>query len=244
MINEIKEQIKSIAVTKVPQESCGLVIKQGESLFCYECKNIAENKLNSFVIDPKDYVKASRLGKIEAMFHSQPNDFNDGESQLDIINSKNHDITSIIYSWKSDSFFEINPKEVKIKDYLKVPFEIGKNDCFSLLRNYYNNELNIQIKDYNRDNRWDIINPSIIEDNYKQEGFTRINISEMKKNDVILFAFNSQEASHIGIYLGNDVFLHHPRNKYPAVEFLNKNWSHRIKLVLRHKNFIKENGKD
>ena len=33
------------------------------------CKNIAENKHMMFSIDPKDYLKASRLGEIISFYH-------------------------------------------------------------------------------------------------------------------------------------------------------------------------------
>ncbi len=240
MINTIKEQIKSIAASRAPEEACGLIVKSGNELICFECKNLAENKLTNFIIDGKDYIKAARFGSIEALFHSQENDFNDGESQLDIINSRIHKIPSIVYSWKTGSFFEIN-HDTPLKDYLNVKFEIGKNDCFTLVQNYYNKELNIKINNYTRDNNWDILNPSIIEDSFPKEGFVTVSVRDIEKNDILLFSVGTSEASHIGIYLGDNMFLHHPRNKYPAVEFLGRSWSNRVKFILRHKNFIKEN---
>jgi proteasome lid subunit RPN8/RPN11 len=244
MINRIKEQIKSIALSKFPDESCGLVIENGNELTCFSCGNIAENKKQHFVIDPKDYVRASRLGKIVAMFHSQENDFNEGASQLDILNSKAHDILSIIYCWRSGGFFEIDPKNTESKALFNLDFEIGKNDCFSLVRNHFKTKHDIEINDYKRNDSWFDLNPGIIENNYKKEEFQKVNMRDLKEDDVILFGFNSMEASHMGIYLGNELFLHHPRNKRPAIEFLSKSWSTRIKTVLRHKKFIENYGQD
>jgi proteasome lid subunit RPN8/RPN11 len=57
------------ALKVFPKESCGFVVN-GKYL---PCRNIAENPLTEFIIEPKDYLSALDAGEIEAIVHSHTN---------------------------------------------------------------------------------------------------------------------------------------------------------------------------
>lgn len=216
--DNLKLQIKEHALREYPKECCGLIISSGDKLLTYSCKNISSNPLIHFELSPLDYIRAYDQGKnkIIGVYHSQEND---NLSSLDILNSTNHKYYSIVYSYKNDRFFEITDKHFKYKKYLGKEFYIGKQDCFSLIQEFYKNEYNIIINDYKRNDDWYTINPNIIIENYKKEGFIETTKENLQEGDIILFRFK-----HFGIYLNNNLLLHHRRSTFSTIEMLNKFW--------------------
>ena len=147
---------------------------------------------------------------------------------------RSHNIYSVIYSWKNDNFFEINEDIVKYSKYVGRHFELGKNDCYSLISDFYKNEYNIILKNYFRDDKTFNEEPDIINKHYKEEGFDKINIKDIKIGDAIVFGM-TRTSVHIGIYIGRNMFLHHERDKYSTVTKLNSGWENRIVFCARHK---------
>ena len=233
LTNDIKNQIREYAISNKGKEVCGLLVKSRDEIIFYKCKNISPDPKDYCTLNPFDYIRVSEKGKIVAHIHSQE----DKEpSFLDYRNAVSHNIYSIIYSYKYDKFSIIEPK---LKNYLNVDYSIGKNDCFGMVRNYYKNELNIDINDYNRDAGWEIIRPNYILELFEKEGFYKINLEDIKRNDVIIFNFNDIP-QHISIYMGNEMILHHPEEQKSIISELTKALKKRINIVIRHKDIGNE----
>jgi proteasome lid subunit RPN8/RPN11 len=241
--NTLKSQIKEYSNCFVPNESCGLLVSSHNSkllanndknnLTFFPCKNTSEEPTKHFLLDQRDYLKASKRGEIKALIHSQPHsDF----SELDKLNAVGHSIYSIVYCWLNDEFFYLDPQNLEINKYIGREFEIGKSDCFTLLREYYKNELNIQINDYPHKDGWYEENPRIIIENYQKEGFRVVELENIQKHDILISAFTSEYPMHFAINLGGNQILHHERNKFSNIEFLSDSYIRKIKMIVRHKN--------
>ena len=50
------------------------------------------------------------------------------------------------------------------------------------------------------------------------------NEGNLSKNDIIVLGSNGKPM-HLGIYLGNGLMLHHPRNKFATTEQINETFS-------------------
>lgn len=209
LTDNIKAQIKEHALAELPKECCGYVLDNGEVI---KAKNISENPKERFEIDLKSYLKAEGKSKICYHSHDDNGDFSDYDKLI----SEGHKIPMLMYCIKNDTFNIYNPKGY-INNYTGRAFKIGQQDCLSLIRNYYEKELNIQLKDYPRNQEW-LENPANdYEINYTKEGFSKVD--SFKKHDMILFKFPNQKfASHAGVYLGNDSFLHHLRDSISNIE--------------------------
>lgn len=231
LTDKLKQELKEYSISGKPEEVCGLFLKNVNNISFYKCKNISYHKKEHCILNPLDYVKASKLGKIIAHFHSQDEKF---PSLLDSINAFNHNIYSIIYSWKYDVFSILEPK---LKEYLGLEYSSGENDCYSLVRNYFKNELNIELKDYNRKGKWWEYDPTMILDNFSEEGGIPISYGDIKKNDVIVFNLDGV-VCHFAIYLGGDFVLHHPYNDISVISELTENYKKRIAMVIRHKDLF------
>ena len=74
MINErLERQILNHVKVEYPKEACGvIIIKKGKEKYI-PCKNLAENAHDDFVLNPKDYYKATKEGDVVKIVHSHPN---------------------------------------------------------------------------------------------------------------------------------------------------------------------------
>ncbi len=232
LTDKIKREIKDYSKEFSSREVCGLLVGNEKNVIFYKCLNISFHPNSDCILSPLDYVRASKLGKIIAHFHSHPT--SGKPSFMDYLNSAAHSIYSLIYSIKLDRFFIIEPK---LKDYLNLDYQIGKNDCFELVRNYYENELNISLSNYHRYDKWEFDMPNLMLDNYEKEGFYKVDFKDIKENDVIIFNILGF-ASHLGIYMGNNFILHHPENDKSVICELSKSLSKRIEVVIRHKSLL------
>ena len=233
MLNdEIKSKIKELSLQNSSEEICGLILFKDSKYIVHQCENISYHKTENAILNPMDYIKASRIGKIVAHFHSHPT--SDKPSFLDYLSATNHNLYSIIYSLKSNKFYIIEPK---LLEYLNADYKCGISDCYSLIRNYFDKELNIKLNDYNRGDNWWEKEPNLIIDNLKNEGAVEIEYKDLKVNDLILFSFNGV-LSHFSIYLGGGMILHHPIGDKSIISELNDSLKRRISKVIRHKNLF------
>jgi proteasome lid subunit RPN8/RPN11 len=230
MLNlQLKREIREYALGQIPNESVGLILLKDNNYSFFPCKNISYNKDVHCILDPLDYIKAELQGEIVGHVHSHSM----GEPSLqDNFTAFNHNIYSIVYVWDENKFYVISPK---LKDYLDKDFNIPKSDCFTLVRDYYKIEKNIHINDYERI-EGDFKNTSnLILNNFEIEGFRKVD--EMKKDDVLLISDGDNNITHMGIYLDNDLILHHPRNTKSCIEYINHHLRKKIIYIMRHKNY-------
>ena len=231
-----KSQIKEWALKNPNEETCGLIYISGENINISKCKNIASNKKEYFEIDPLSYLRISnnKKNQIIGIFHSQ---VMDQPSELDYMVAKSHNCKSIIYCVKTDEFFEVEDLNLKYTKYLYRPFIMGKDDCLSLIIDFYKNEYNINITNFPREEDWYKNNPNIIEENIEKENFIIIKeLKDVKEGDILVF--KNKIYKHLGIYLEKNLVLHSPYHKKSMVEKLNNESKEKIKLILRHKSKI------
>lgn len=244
IFSSTKEHIKWHSLQFQDEECCGFVLENGT---IYRAENAAQDKKHRFSICPKSFIDASKLGKIIAIYHSHPN----GSlkfSQSDIQNSNNHNLDYIIYSPVKDEFSYYKARS-KNNEYTGVDFKIGENDCYSLTKKYYKNELGYDIIDGGivdgRNNEWLTHLPSVFDDIFKLnkkwlERIENFGREDLRMHDILLFNYfgNAGCIHHIGIYLNNNEFLHHQRRKFSAIEELDEQYFNAVKSVIR----LKEQG--
>lgn len=109
MINQLlKNEIIEYCLNNLQEESCGFIVKTKDGKIIFSpCVNMHPDKINNFLISPKDYLQAKSNGQILFLFHSHFN--SDSFSEADIFYSKYHNLNMIIYNVKSGNFniFEV-----------------------------------------------------------------------------------------------------------------------------------------
>ena len=202
LTNKIKSQIRKHALKENPRECCGFILASGTETFVHECAN-SSFALDLFRISPKDYLAASEKGKIAAVYHSHSNG-NETFSEFDKFNSICHKMTYVLYSLKSNSFVYFDPSLSDFHKYIGKKFQIGKTDCYGLVRNFYKDELSINLEDHKRDKNWKSQLSELFDSKFRGEGFYEVD--SLRKYDCILFRFRKGgPSSHIAVYLGNNL---------------------------------------
>lgn len=210
----IQNQIKKIVSHNKETESCGLILND---TVVFPCRNAALNKKNNFQINEKDYLKASLRGQITACYHTHIGEIKEF-SMRDRITSVSLKIPMILYHVPSDTFYSIKNDNLS---YLSHPFEYEKNDCYTLVRDYYQKELNINLPKIINYNDFFAHFEDNIKETYEKYGFKKVGMEEIRKHDILLFNFyRTITPPHFAIYLGNGYILHHPRNGYSQIEKL------------------------
>ena len=260
----IKSEIKKHSLSDIENECCGLVVFSSKDKvnIVFPCKNKAEQRDRHFSICPKDYLKASSLGKIIAMYHSHPKQALDGFSELDKIQSSGHELPSILYNVGGDKFLLFEPEEYQ-DPYVGRAFQIGIQDCFTLLTDYYKNELSINFNSFKRGELWsnDLtkfskqkmkevglsprstfiknLNAVIKKERLVEIGKGEPDMDKIMNHDIILFKYYElDKPSHCGVYIGGNKVLHQPARSYSRVQEYSNALKRKTYCTLRHESLV------
>tara|TARA_Y100001937_G_scaffold90147_1_gene121921 strand:+ start:401 stop:1369 length:969 start_codon:yes stop_codon:yes gene_type:complete len=96
----------------LPNESCGLVVEIDNKEEYFPCNNVAVEGVNSFTIDPEDWVKAEDSGTVLHICHSHPN--GDLTASEEDIQSCNYiGLSWFIFDPLNDEVQELKPEVLK-----------------------------------------------------------------------------------------------------------------------------------
>jgi cell wall-associated NlpC family hydrolase len=113
----------------------------------------------------------------------------------------------------------------------------GKQDCFALLRDLYSLNFNIKLRDYARPSDWEADVLDLITRAYKLEGFEQLThwkLGDLRPGDVMAMCVGASKPNHLGIYIGNNEFVHHLRGNLSSRSPLKGHWLHYTAFLLRH----------
>lgn len=253
----LTEQTKSFILNHAkrcyPAECCGLIIDDDY----YPCDNVAPNPTEHFEIDPKDFARAESMGEIQAIVHSHP----DGgvlPSDLDKLQIELHGVPWVIVAVSKQDYGDEPAFGVYEPCGYRPPllgraYIHGVQDCYSLVRDYYSRELDIDLPDFDRSDAWweHENHEPLYEKNFAKAGFMKVqDKNDLQKHDVILCRVGrTHHVNHALIWLGDDgalksettpdcvgnaLILHHPYGRQSVREIYGKGWADRTVLVVRH----------
>lgn len=257
LTKSLKDKITAHARQEYPNECCGLVV---DGVY-YPCTNIAPNPAETFEIDPADFVVLSERGQVQAIVHSHPNG-NAEPSEIDRVQMSLHGVDWLIcaYGVHSDGVEYIDIKRHKPTAYqsplLGREYYHGTQDCYSLVRDYYSRELDIELPDFARIDEWweNADHEPLYENNFKKAGF--VAVDNLQKHDVILCRVGrTHHVNHALIfvgdgklqsentpdYVGDCLVLHHPHGRLSTREIYGNSWQKRTAIIVRHKELMNEN---
>jgi tail assembly protein K len=248
----LKQAIIAHALDCYPAECCGLIIDEDY----YPCDNVAVNPTEHFEIDPKDFAKAESIGEIQAIVHSHP----DGgvlPSDLDKLQIELHGVPWVIVAVSKQDYgdkpaFGIYEPCGYRPPLLGRAYIHGVQDCYSLVRDYYSRELDINLPDFDRSDAWweDPNHAPLYEQNFEKAGFVVVDKNQPQYGDVLLCRVGrTHHVNHALIWLGDDgalksettpdcvgnaLILHHPYGRQSVREIYGKGWADRTVLVVRY----------
>ena len=191
-----------------PRESVGvLIVIKGKEQY-YPCNNLSTYSQQCFILDPEDYVKADALGEITAIVHSHPVT-PPSPSQADKVSCEQSGLKWHIVNPKTEMWGYCEPTGYK-PPLIGRQWVWGVTDCWSLVRDYYKEQHNIQLLDYERPTTpQDFLDNPLFEQYAERTGFRQLNKDEkLQKGDVLLMSILHPTLNHVAIFLGDEI-LHH-----------------------------------
>ena len=204
-----------------PRESVGvLIVIKGKEQY-YPCNNLSTYSQQCFILDPEDYVKADALGEITAIVHSHPVT-PPSPSQADKVSCEQSGLKWHIVNPKTETWGYCEPTGYK-PPLIGRQWVWGVTDCWSLVRDYYKEQHNIQLLDYQRPTTpQDFLDNPLFEQYAERTGFRELNKDEkLQKGDVLLMSILHPTLNHVAIFLGDEI-LHHLADRLSTREPYNE----------------------
>jgi len=229
---DVMDQIKEHAATESPRESCGVILVKKGRLFYQPCPNLSEDPTDQFEMDLSTFYKAEDTGAPLVVVHSHP--FHTPEpSEADRVRCEQSGMQWMIINHPTGSVVTFEPEGYQ------APLEgrsytHGILDCYSLIRDYYKQTLNIELEDYDRPQIWWERGHNLYLDNYEKAGFIKIPVEEIQVHDMMLFQHDSVVPNHGGVYLGDNWFLHHLPRRLSSRDVYTGYWRKMHTHCLRH----------
>ena len=209
--DEIKAQALEHAKQEDPKESVGLVhIVKGRERY-FPCTNQADEPELHFCLDPADYLKCENQGEIVAVIHSHPST-NQNPSEADKVACEKSNLPWFIVNPKTEKWGYYEPSGF-VLPYVGRQWAHGIVDCYTLWKDFYKGELNIEMSDYDRKDDWWHKGENLYLDNFKKEGMREVRIEDVQYGDIILMKIESPVPNHAAIYIGENLILHHVHNR-------------------------------
>lgn len=226
-LNLLREHIIAHAAACYPRESCGLIVNIDGVDVYVPCNNRASGD-DYFIIAPEDYAQADMRGEIIAVVHSHPN-CSAGPSDTDKLGCAATGIPWIVLSYPNIEWWTVNEDQ-----FVGRIFEHGKTDCYSIIRDWYQQKYGAVLPDFSRSDEWWEKSENLYLDNFGIAGFYEVKDQTLQIGDVLLMRILSPVPNHGAVYVGDNTILHHLYNQLSRSETYNAFFRRATTHVLRY----------
>lgn len=216
-----------------PEEGVGYV-KDG---VFYPLENLAEDKQHSFEVDPSflleepDLFLHSHTTGFEVQTHDpRMPSFQDLKGQIatgiewGICVTDGETVEDPICWGNPD-----NRPPLVGRDFI-----FNVQDCLSLCQDWFYQEHGVVLPNEPRNPHWNEEGENYMESLYEKWGFERVDLSDLKRGDVLFYRVRSPVVNHLGIYLDNNEVLSHWYGRVSCIESFGK-WANYIEFAARLK---------
>lgn len=104
-------------------------------------------------------------------------------------------------------------------DYLGKEFEPGINDCYTIVRDFYKKEFNIDLPNFARYDGWWNDGLNLYMQHAREVGFYLLDdLDKPIVGDVYLMCLQSPVPSHAAVWVGENKILHHVQNRLSRID--------------------------
>ena len=231
MNNTTKACALEHAQREFPRESCGLLIVRSGRERYVACRNLAVGT-DQFVISPEDYAMAEEQGQVVAVVHSHPN-LPATPSQDDRVSCEVSALPWFIVSVPSGEWAELTPSGY-VAPLVGRQWSHGVLDCYSLVRDWFNQERGIDLLDFKRHDEWWKHGDNLYLENFESAGFAVIDFLAAREGDCFLMQIGSPVPNHAAVYLGEGLILHHLQGRLSSRDVYGGYWQKITTHALRY----------
>lgn len=198
----------------------------------FPCRNLAATPDEHFVMDPLDYANAEDQGEVVAVIHSHPVS-NPKPSEADLVACEKTGVPWHIINPLTEEWGYCEPSGHQLP-YVGRQFAFGVVDCYTLVRDWYAREYGIELRDYDRRDKFWEHGENLYMDNFANEGFGEIPVADVQPGDLILMNVCSLVPNHAAIYLGDQLILHHVQQRLSSRDVYGGYYWKNTACALRH----------
>lgn len=199
--SEQQAAIRGFAEAKHPVEACGFILANGQVV---ECTNTSTQP-DTFVISAEE--SARYLDDAVASWHSHC-DYSD-LSFADVNASKALNLPYVVFNCSGTEFFYFDPRQSA--GLVGRPWMYGGYDCYSAVRDWYSQEMGVELRDYTRlyEGEWTQHGFTHFEENFAAEGFVEIpKTVQLQRGDVLMSRIrNNYTCNHVAVVEDPDANL-------------------------------------
>lgn len=231
----VKEEILQHTINEYPKEMCGVIVdkEDGQQFIPIPniTKSVGQDERDSFVMCPRVYSSVDEHNKIVAIVHSHPDDTS-YPSDHDKMRCNQGELPWVIMSYPDVDMSVTYPEETPL---IGRPFVHGVTDCWSLVRDFYKQEYNIHLRDYEREDEWWMKGQDMYIENLDEEGFIEITREQLQIGDVLFMQLESPVTNHAAVLVDDGIILHHLYGRPSAKGRYGGYWIDRTTRFLRHR---------
>lgn len=130
---------------------------------------------------------------------------------------------------------------------LNIRYREGIDDCYGLSRRYYRDVYGVELRNAARPLDIFFSGIDLVGNHFKEEGFDVVNhnFRDLQVGDGLCFCINNAPViNHVGVFVGNNQFLHLLYQQTSRIDNLSDAWKRRIVNVLRHPFVTEQNSKN
>jgi len=132
----------------------------------------------------------------------------------------------------------VTEDDIKYDHLVGRPFTgVGRDDCFALAREFYEDNFNISVLDVARPHDWSSDELDLLRLFHEKLGFQMITDwkpKDLRPGDIMAMAIGERNANHLAVYAGNSKIVHHLYGKMSRAEDLRDFWFNHTCYILRH----------
>lgn len=228
---EIIAEIHAHAASEAPRECCGLVIVKHGKLRYMPCRNVAAKPTECFALAAEDYAAAEDAGEIVRVVHSHVNAAPQ-PSDADRVGCEKSGIPWLIVNHPVGSSFEFAPSGWKAP-LIGRTFHHAALDCYSLIRDYYAEKLQISLPDFERQEEWWAKGDNLYMEGFPKAGF--FEVDALREHDVLLMQIGAPVINHAAVYIGDGLILQHCSGRLSSRDVYGGGWRRATRKIVRHK---------
>lgn len=117
------------------------------------------------------------------------------------------------------------------------PFNLGAVDCFTLARDFYKLNFDIDMPDFSRPNDWKPEDDNLIDKLHSLAGFQKLDVDENwppRPADTLVCTVGGSVPNHLVIFLGGNQIIHHKIGMLSSRETMRPAWKRYTSYILRH----------